>query len=127
MTNDLLVDIENFLISNSIAITDGVDIFRDFVPPEPENVIVISEYAGIPIPLCSVRSLQVKVRNTSNSNAKQKAWDIYNLLNSQEDIVQFTPERWAVLNLRQTPFKVDSTQTTVTWCFNIGVTTYNDN
>jgi hypothetical protein len=128
---DLLKDLEDYLIGNSLATGDANDIFRDFMPDTPSNLIVVSEYAGTPGNAgvdTQVRSIQIKVRNTSYALSRSKAHAIYNLLHKPEDqIIYFTPTRWAICYPRQTPFQMErDEQGKITFGFNLAVTTYND-
>lgn len=129
MPNPLLLDIVIFLTSRGVIEGDGIDTFRDFVPETPDNLVAITEYSGSPsskIDPIVHRSIQISVRDLRADAARAKALEIYKaLLPETEDArVDFTPERWGQVHLRQTPFrmKTDSSDR-VTYGFNIGVTT----
>jgi len=128
---DLLLDITTYLTSQGLAQGDGVDVFRDFAPDTPDDVVVLSEYggAGTATGVEAVeRFVQVKVRSLEPGIAKQKAWDIFNVLDVPLDrVINLTQERWSIITARQTPFKlqVDS-QNRVSWAFNLWIVTYRD-
>lgn len=127
MANPLLLDIVTFLADNKIVQGDGVDAFRDFTPEAPDSLVALHEYKGDPAvhydPSVN-RSVQVTVRDKDADVARHKALDIYKLLTSDNLIVQFTPDRWGQVHLRQPPFKIgQDNNDRVTYGFNIGVTT----
>lgn len=127
MANPLLLDIVTFLADNKIVQGDGVDAFRDFTPEAPDFLVALHEYKGDPAVFYDPnvnRSVQVTVRDKDADVARQKALDIYKLLTSDNLIVQFTPDRWGQVHLRQPPFKIgQDNNDRVTYGFNIGVTT----
>jgi hypothetical protein len=127
MANPLLLDIALFLIDHKLATEDGVDIFRDFEPETPDNIIILSEYNGsgtVSYDPVSNRSIQIKVRNIDADRARQIALMIYKLLYKDEDQrVDFTPERWGQVSLRQTPFRISTDKSNrVVYGFNCGIT-----
>ena len=127
MANPLLLDIVTFLADNKIVQGDGVDAFRDFTPEAPDSLVALHEYKGDPAVFYDQnvnRSVQVTVRDKDADVARQKALNIYKLLTSDNLIVQFTPDRWGQVHLRQPPFKIgQDNNDRVTYGFNIGVTT----
>ena len=127
MANPLLLDIVTFLADNKIVQGDGVDAFRDFTPEAPDSLVALHEYKGDPAVFYDPnvnRSVQVTVRDKDADVARQKALNIYKLLTSDNLIVQFTPDRWGQVHLRQPPFKIgQDNNDRVTDGFNIGVTT----
>ncbi len=129
MTNvaDLLLDIVTFLQVKGHITGDGIDVFRDFMPDAPDNVVALHEYAGIPS-FADVRSVQVMVRNVNADLAKQKTWSIFKELDVPEDrILYLTGTRWAIIVARQTPFKVGVDESNrVLWGFNLAITTSRD-
>lgn len=127
----LLVDIEEFLKEKSLITEDGEDTFRDFRPEKPDNVVVLSEYAGTPTPIDVIadRSVQVLVRNTDADSAKSLAINIYNALKPirEDQKVQLTSTRWAQIFLRQTPFRISTDKSNrVFYGFNCGIITNTD-
>ncbi len=135
---DLLLDLINYLESLVIVAGDGIDSFRDFMPDEPDKLVVLNEYAGSGTQTGAAgvsRSVQVMVRASPDDPewAKNKAWEIFNVLDTPEDRVLDTREhivpdvRWAVIVARQTPFKikVDENARSI-YGFNLGVVTSRD-
>lgn len=127
MTNPLLLDIVTFFTDNRVVQGDGIDAFRDFTPEAPDSIVVLNEYKGesaIQYEPIAHRSVQVVVRDKDADIARQRALQAYELLRSENLIVNFTPSRWGQVYLRQPPFKlgIDSNDR-VSYCFNIGVTT----
>lgn len=129
MTN-LLLDIEQYIISKGLATADGVDLFRDFSPPSPDGVIILTEYTGSQdrASLVCNRSVQVMVRSVDYDEARSKAWSLYNLFDVPEDrILNLTAERWAVVTAKQPPFRVGTDENgRVLFVFNLSVVTYRD-
>lgn len=127
MANPLLLDIVTFLADNGVVQGDGVDAFRDFTPEAPDSLVVLHEYKGDPAVAYDPnvhRSVQITARDKDADVARQKALKIYKLLTSDNLIVQFTPDRWGQVYLRQTPFKISQDDNDrVTYGFNIGITT----
>lgn len=127
MANPLLLDIVTFLADNKIVQGDGVDAFRDFTPEAPDSLVALHEYKGdqaVHYDPNVNRSVQVTVRDKDADVARQKALNIYKLLTSDNLIVQFTPDRWGQVHLRQPPFKIGQDDNDrVTYGFNIGITT----
>lgn len=127
MANPLLLDIVTFLADNKIVQGDGVDAFRDFTPEAPDSLVALHEYKGDPAVSYDPnvnRSVQVTVRDKDADVARQRALDIYKLFMSDNLIVNFTPDRWGQVHLRQSPFKIgQDNNDRVTYGFNIGITT----
>lgn len=131
MSNDLLLELVAYLKTNNLCTNDGTDIFRDFKPDSPDNIIVLSEYTGSPSIKgleCSTRSVQVLVRNTNPDTAKSKAWAIHKLFNNTgESGVKLNTTRWAIFNLRGTPARLTvDLQQRHEWIFNVGIVTFYD-
>lgn len=127
MANPLLLDIVTFLADNGVVQGDGVDAFRDFTPEAPDSLVALHEYKGDPAVAYDPnvhRSVQITARDKDADVARQKALRIYKLLTSDNLIVQFTPDRWGQVYLRQAPFKIGQDDNDrVTYGFNIGITT----
>lgn len=136
---DLLLDLIEYLQEEGLVTGDGIDAFRDHMPDSPDRLIAIQEYPGAGSSTgvdTTRRSLQVSVRSDSDnpSWAKEKCWEIYNLLDTPLDQVHdlrehitMISDRWMVISPRQTPFKssIDN-NARVIYSFNMGVTTYRD-
>ena len=127
MANPLLLDIVLFLMNNGVVQGDGVDAFRDFTPEAPDSIVALHEYSGDPAvhyDPTAHRSVQVSVRDKDADVARHKALRIFKLLQSDNLIVQLTPDRWGQVHLRQTPFKIGVDKNDrVTYGFNVGITT----
>ena len=127
MANPLLLDIVTFLTDNGMVQGDGVDAFRDFTPEAPDSLVALHEYKGDPAVAYDPnvnRSVQVTVRDKDADVARQRALDIYKLFISDNLIVNFTPDRWGQVYLRQPPFKISQDNNDrVTYGFNVGITT----
>ena len=127
MPKPLLLDIVTFLTANNVVKGDGIDAFRDYVPPMPDDIVYLTEYQGSP-PLfyepAVHRSVQVSVRDKNADAARRKALEICKLLQTDSTRVDFTEERWGTVSIRQTPFKLKTDDSgRVTYAFNIGITT----
>jgi hypothetical protein len=129
--DNLLLEMVAYLKTNNLCTNDGVDIFRDFLPDDPDDITILSEYAGLP-PVkgveCVVRSVQVRTRSMNPDTARTKAWAIHKLFNaSNEGTVKLNTNRWVIFNLRGTPARLgyDNRQRSE-WYFNVGIVTYND-
>jgi hypothetical protein len=123
----LLIDIGTFLTANGVTTGDGIDLFRDFRPEDPDDVVVLHEYPGSPAtPYDSIvhRSVQVAVRGIDADLVRAKALRIFELLTAENRIIEFTPDRWGQVYLRQPPFKMDTdARNRVIYAFNTGITT----
>lgn len=129
--NPLLLDIVTYFVSKGLAEGDGIDCFRDFSPESPDSVIVLYEYAGDPpVPYDDAgvvhRSVQVSVRSTDPDAAREKALELFNSLDVKDVAkrIDFTPERFGQVSLRQAPFKIgfDENHRHI-YGFNMGITT----
>ena len=68
---------------------DGIDIFRDFTPEEPDDAVVLYEYAGAPHPLHESavhRSVQVSARSADADTARHRVLQLHNALLSDNNI-----------------------------------------
>ena len=103
-------------------------VFWDFIPEEPDNIVILYEYVGFEVPYfdtdVSHRSIQISVRNNNASLAKEEAWKIFNKLKADNKRIDFTDTVWGHLTLRQPPFKMrEDKNERVFYGFNIGLTT----
>lgn len=125
----LLEYLVSYGVANGVLIGDGVDSFRDFMPPSPDSVVAFHEYAGDPVsPFTSAvhRSVQVKVRDVSAEAARTKALQVVGIFKSStEDLrINFSGDTWGQVYIRQMPFKLEHDESDrVTYCFNLGITT----
>ena len=118
----MLDNIEAYLVSKD-AIPAGYAVYHDFMPAAPYEVVILNEYAGKPGYDFNLRSIQVQCRADNADDAKSNAWTLFNALN-----VPFTKQvlldtTIVLVHMRQTPFKITSDTNSVTYGFNIGVTT----
>lgn len=130
MANPLLLDIALFLVAKSLATGDGIDVFRDFTPEEPDTLIALHEYNGDPASTYDPsvhRSVQISCRNKDANTARQKALDIFQAFQAAQSYVgkvQLTTERWGQVFLRQPPFRYKTDENDrVYYAFNLGITT----
>jgi hypothetical protein len=130
--SNLQIDLAEYLVANGIGTGDGKDIFRDFTPDTPDNIVILYEYAGSPLNAgidAANRSIQVRVRDKSYASARARINSIYRLLHTPEDMVKINlpNERWMVGTARQSPYKLmeDSVKRTI-FAFNYAVLTYTD-
>jgi hypothetical protein len=126
----LLLDLATFLVANELATEDGVDVFRDFTPEEPDSLIALHEYAGDPASLYDPavhRSVQVSCRDKNADTARLKALAVFNALKDAQDgagKVALTSTRWGQVYLRQPPFLLRRDENArVYYGFNVGITT----
>ncbi len=130
MSNPLLLDIVSFLTTKNIVEGDGIDVFRDFTPEEPNSLVALHEYAGDPASLYDTRvhrSVQVIARDPDADVARQKAVEVFKAIQEaqgDDGRVDFTPTRWGQVYLRQPPFFMKRDENNRTYyAFNIGITT----
>lgn len=129
---DLLLDIVNFWINESLVTADGTDIFRDIMPDEPDNCIAIVEYAGEVSFINNAvnRSIQVRVRNTDHDDAKSKIVALYKSVYDPEAdvrIIDFTATRWGIVKPRNYPYSLTRDKNNrFIFVFNMGIVTVGD-
>lgn len=121
---DLLLDIKTYLASSGIK----EEIFRDAVGDTPDVAIVLYEYQGAN-PIAQIagsdRAIQFVVRGPQATLAKTLIKKIYKLLETEDSILNFTSERWAMVHLNQTPFKMKVDEKGRSYyVFNTTITTY---
>ena len=105
--SDLLKDIKNYLISKSID-TEG-NIFLDFLPPSPDNLLVIHEYQGGPgSGKLTERRIQIECRNSNSITGKSLINSIRNTLDdeSPEQTIILNTNRTTVFKALQEPYKL---------------------
>lgn len=124
---DLLSDIEAYIKGASKIV---FPFFKDHIEDKPDTAIALYEYTG-QSPTAQVegvlRSVQVVVRSKSPAEAKHCINEIYKLLLTEDSVVDFTASRWALVSLRQPPFKMKVDEKgRVYYVFNAGITTYLD-
>lgn len=122
----LLADFEAYF--NSLNLLEGFECGLDTLLDSSDEAVGIYEYSGSPSPApikTVLRSIQIVVRSTSVKVARAKSAELYKSLQTDDTIIQLTPERWATIALRQTPFKfkVDE-KGRAYYAFNLGCNTY---
>lgn len=102
----------------------------DQMPDSPDACVAVYEYAGDSgeQQVAGVlRSIQVVARDLNARQAKAKANALYNALDSEDGIINLTPERWCTVQLQQPPFKMKvDKQTRTYYAFNVAVNTFSD-
>ena len=125
----LLEDIVTYLTSLGLVEGDGIDVYRDFKPESPDNIVSLHEYQGDPIsPYTNVahRSVQVVVRNTNAESAHALAIRLFKAFVPTTDSlrIDFTPNRWGQVHVRQAPHKFSQDESDrIHYGFNLGITT----
>ena len=123
---DLLQDFESYFKSKNV----NTLIFRDTMPDKPDNAIALYEYQGskdFPQIDGATRPVQIVVRDKSATAAKVLARQLYNLLQTDDSILYLTAERWAIVYLKEPPFKLKADdKDRIYYCFNVITTTYED-
>jgi len=133
---DMLLDVVNYLKDNDVVEDDGKDCFRDYTPDSPDQVVVLTEYGGLPFPphmVGALRRFQVIARSSRDDPdwGRRKAWELYNTLDVPEKIIDARDEdgkgMWGVITALQTPHKmrVDDNGRDV-YGFNVAITTERD-
>ncbi len=137
---DLLLQLVRHVISADIATGEGVDVFADYMPDSPDEVISFYEYHGSPTPTgahCVNRSIQVLIRGPKGDvdKARGKAWEVFNfldtplerVLDTREDAQNTNGTLWAIINARQTPARLrEDSQERPIYSFNLSVITSRD-
>jgi hypothetical protein len=131
MTKNLLLDLIDYLVEEEIVEGDGVDIFRDFIPETPDNVIALMEYPGRTLrsgldPVSRV--VRVMVRALNVDDARDKIIELYDFFTTPDDeIHHFAESRWAVIHAFDTPAKIGvDPSNRVFYGFVISVLTHKD-
>lgn len=123
----LLEDITTYLASQGLVNAD--DVYRDFKPEAPDNIVSLHEYQGDPVsPFTEVvhRSVQVVVRNKSATAAQSLAIKLCKALTpvNEDRRVDLTSTRWAQIYVRQVPHKFSQDESDrIHYGFNLGITT----
>lgn len=124
----LLEDMETYLRSKGIVFTDGVDVFRDFIPTTPDTVVVLSEFVGNNLGKgagAGERIVQIVTRSLSATAAQNKALLLYLIFDVEDEtITMLTSTRWAVIRPKYSPFRaaVDESNR-ILYAFTLSVTT----
>lgn len=127
----LLQDMAAYIVDKGLANGYGEDIFCDYLPEKPDNIIALLEYKGSPdTPFdhdLHHRSVQLLTRNVDADTAKMLALKLHQILTSQSvdfEPIKFTKNRQGLVYIRQTPFRIGTDENDrALYCFNIGITT----
>ncbi len=134
MSKGFLEELADYLIiyASDVVTENGVDLFWDKTPDEPDNCVSLHEYDGA-VNFAGndlLRSVQVRVRNTSYENARININIIFDLLYNPDDDVRFiqiNPTRWIQVSPRTPPYKLARDETgREIFIFNMGVRTNRD-
>jgi hypothetical protein len=126
---NLLLCLIEYCVSLGLCVGDGEDCFRDFMPEEPDDVIVLHEYSGDPLNPFTTnvhRSVQIKVRGVDAEHVRHKAVQLCEAFRATTENrqIHFTDSLWGQVYIRQTPFKLSQDKSgRITYCFNLGITT----
>lgn len=129
--DNLLKDLEQYLIAAGIGMADSIDMFRDFVPDSPDFIVALSEYQGAPMAYGDEsvsRSVQVIVRAKTYDQAHDVSWQVFHtLIDPLEQIKTFSDARYGIFHARQTPRKLQvDGKARVLFFFNMGIITMMD-
>ena len=128
---ELTRDVATYCVSLGLVTGIGEDIFLDFLPASPDDVVSVNEYAG-PTPPRGIktldRNIQIRIRSQNYALARQRAWAFFNALDNPEDpILNYTADRWSVTWAKQTPASIGRDESGRSeFTFNLGITTYRD-
>lgn len=104
---ELVRDLGQYLISAGIASQFGSDLFLNYLPDDPDNIICLTEYNGNGSAIGDeslLRRVQVKVRNSDYSSASLKIWSIYNaFIKEDQFIFHLTSNRYLIPSALQSP------------------------
>jgi hypothetical protein len=123
----LLDDLEQLISGAGIT----TSVFKDFSPSEPDDVIILTEYAGDGTQIgvdYVVRRVQVHIRSNDYQPARSGIWQLYNLFDKPiERITLANSGRWMVCRALQTPYRlsIDELGRTV-FGFNMSIATTRD-
>ena len=105
----LVDDLGQFLIDSGIAKGFGNDLFLSYIPQDPDNVIVLTEYNGLPSGMgisAVTRNVQIKVRNLDYVTGNSICWQIFNLFiqgENQDFILDINPNRFIIASALNSP------------------------
>lgn len=128
---NLLKDVTSYIVNNELATGYGDDVFHEYMPEEPDNIIFLEELKGSPdTPFdhdLHHRSIRLITRNVDADTAKSLAFSLHKIFvspNVDFEPIHFTETRWGLVYIRQTPFCIGTDENDRTlYCFNIGITT----
>lgn len=101
---------------------------KDSMPPEGDDSVCVYEYQGSsPVPQVEghLRRVQIVARSKNSLRAREMCAIMYKALQTEDSILNLTPQRWMSINLKQPPFKFKTDdQNRIYFCFNISCITY---
>lgn len=108
----------NYLISKNLATEEDVDIFRNYIPDNPDDVLCVMEYQGRNLghfDNVSQHSIQIFVRGL---DVEQRIWNIYNQL-CQDAMNLEVPDHCCEITMKHPPFKINrDNRGRFEWVFN---------
>jgi Bacteriophage minor capsid protein len=127
---DLLTDISLFIIANGFASGLGEDVFVNYKPDSPHDIVCLFEYSGDKIQPGTdavTRRIQILVRNNDDDLCIQTINGIFNLLDNPEEEIVELEERKMVTQALQPPFFFSrDNDDRASYIFNISITTKRD-
>lgn len=107
---DLIFDILEYIKSLGLYNGLSTDMFIGFMPENPDDVLVLTEYKGAPglmVDPAVHRSFKIVARSKDASKAFSNLKILYNKIfaDRQEDGKMYFGERWGQVYLRETPFR----------------------
>jgi hypothetical protein len=105
----ILDEIATYLAIKNIGTVD-TDIFKGFMPDQPDNMVALFEYAGNPMeltmgtgdPTLERPGLQVRVRNTSYPTGRAKIEQVVDILHGLTEQV-LGGKRYLLIRANQSP------------------------
>lgn len=105
----ILDEIATYLAIKNIGTVD-TDIFKGFMPDQPDNMVALFEYAGKPMeltmgtgdPTLERPGLQVRVRNTSYPTGRAKIEQVVDILHGLTEQV-LGGKRYLLIRANQSP------------------------
>jgi hypothetical protein len=123
---DLLAEVEQYMIAKGVVNI----LYRDYMPDTPVACAAVYEYSGY-VPEVQIagayRPIQFVTRDTSATVSRKLAYDLYHALITDDGVLYLNDQRWCVIELKQTPFKLKQDQAgRILYVFNAALVTYID-
>lgn len=106
----------NLHLENKLFGTRGTDIFTNFIPDSPDNLIATFDVPGPPPPhsmggtsvnpALEIHGIQINVRNVSAEQAQSKMYDIFKELDGTGGVT-LNAREYLYIEAVQTPFLLD--------------------
>lgn len=87
---DILEVVINHIIESGLCGAKDVDIFKQYTPDELDRAVTVFEVAGSRYHHntgMAVRRVHIQVRDKSTKIATQRCWDIFNVFDSEEQVI----------------------------------------